>query len=125
VAVFREKEGRGDHCTVEQYRRGEREYYFAYPQDHRQTAIEYAKGAMTKRPHRPAFEIIFIHDDSQQTLSIWHRGKKERIVDLQVAFARAILGRDIPRQSPRDDRVYDLDVFLDPDFIFRPRKNWK
>ena len=124
VTLFREKEGRGDYCVVEQYRRGargEKEYYFAYPQDHRQMAIEYNKGEMTRRPHRPAFEIIFILDDEQRTLSIWHQGKKERIVDLQVAFAKAVLGQDIPRESPRDDRVYDLDVFLDPDFIFRPR----
>ena len=124
VTLFREKEGRGDYCVVEQYRRGargEQEYFFAYPQDHRQMAIEYDKGEMTRRPHRPAFEIIFVLDDEQRTLSIWHQGKRERIVDLQVAFAKAVLGQDILRESPRDDRVYDLDVFLDPDFIFRPR----
>ena len=63
-------------------------------------AIEYNKGEMTKRPHRPAFEIIFIHDDEQQTLSIWHQGKKERINDLQVAFAKAVLGQDIPTGKP-------------------------
>ena len=67
VALFRQKEGRGDHCVVEQYRRGahgEKEYYFAYPQDHRQMAIEYNNGEMTLRPHRPAFEIIFVHDET-------------------------------------------------------------
>ena len=48
---------------------------------------------MTRRPHRPAFEIIFIHDDVQRTLSIWHQGKRERIGDLQVAFAKAVLVR--------------------------------
>lgn len=124
VALFQQKEGRGDHCVVEQYcrgARGEKEYFFAYPQDHRQMAVEYDRGEMTRRPHRPAFEIIFILDDEQRTLSIWHQGKKERIVDLQVAFANTVLGHDIPRESPRDDRVYDLDVFLDPDFIFQPR----
>lgn len=75
--LFREKEGRGAHCVVHQYRRGllgEREYYFAYPQDHRQTAIKYEKGEMTRRPHNPAFEIIFIHNDEERTLSIWHEG---------------------------------------------------
>ena len=119
--VFRNKEGRGDHCVVHQYRRGAREYYFAYPQDHRQTAIEYHNGEMTKRPHAPAFEIVFIHDDEQQTLNTWHQGKKDRVNDLQVAFARAVLGREIERQSPRDDRAYDLDGFLDAEFSFQPR----
>ena len=34
AALFRRKEGRGGHCVVHQYRRGQRgelEYYFAYP----------------------------------------------------------------------------------------------
>ena len=122
--LFRRKEGRGDNCVVHQYRRGargEREYYFSYPQDHRQTAIEYHKGEMTKRPHAPAFEIVFIHDDEQQTLSIWHQGKKERVNDLQVAFAQAVLGQEVQRESPRDDRAYDLDAFLDAEFKFRPK----
>jgi hypothetical protein len=85
--LFRKMEGRGDHCVVHQYRRGiegEKEYYFAYPQDHRQTALEYDEGQMTKRPYKPAFEIIFIHEDQQQTLTIWHQGKRERVKDLQV-----------------------------------------
>ena len=37
VELFRQKEARGQHCVVEQYRRGNREYYFAYPQDHKQS----------------------------------------------------------------------------------------
>ncbi len=123
VELFRRREGRGDNCVVEQYRRGvdgEKEYYFAYPQDHRQMAIEYNNGEMTLRPHRPAFEIIFMHDDRERTLSVWHQGTRERTIDLQVAFAKAVLGTEIPRESPRDDRVYDLDVFLDPDFVLVP-----
>ena len=55
---------------------------------------------MTSRPHRPAFEIIFIHDDDQRTLSIWHEGRKERIQDLQVTFARAVIGREIAAGKP-------------------------
>ena len=121
VALFRLKEARGQHCVVEQYRRNNKEYYFAYPQDHKQTSLEYASGRMTNRPHRPAFEIIFIHDDGQRTLSIWHEGRKDRIEDLQVAFAGAVLGRNIAAESPRDDRVYDLDLLLDPSFVFQPR----
>jgi hypothetical protein len=119
--TFREKEGRGAHCVVHQYRRGlrgEREYYFAYPQDHRQTAIEYEKGEMTRRPHNPAFEIIFIHNDEEQTLSIWHEGSIDRVKDLQVMFADAVLRKQISRNSPQDNRVYDLDELLDPAFTF-------
>jgi hypothetical protein len=118
--LFRQKEARGEHCMIEQFRRGNKEYYFAYAQDHRQISLEYAGGRMTNRPHRPAFEIIFIHDDTRRTLNIWHKGGKERVQGLQAAFAQAVLGCVIPARSPRDLRVYDLSKFLDPDFTFRP-----
>lgn len=114
-SFFRAREGRGEHCVVHQFRRGingDREYYFAYPQDHRQTALEYREGEFTKRPYKPAFEIVFVHDDAQQTLNIWHEGNKERVKDLQATFAKSVLGQDIPRESPLDDRVYDLEGFL-------------
>lgn len=94
TALFRKKEGRGDYCVVRQYRRGkngEREYFFAYPQDHKLNTIQFLDGEMTKRPYNPAFEIIFIHNDADRTLSIWHDGRKDRIKDLQVAFAKAVL----------------------------------
>jgi hypothetical protein len=118
--VFRKKEGRGDHCIVRQLRRGEREYYFAYPQDHKLNTIQYDKGKMTKRPYNPAFEIVIVHNDSEGTLSIWHQGPKNRVKDLQQAFANAVLKQEIPWDNPPDDRVYDLDCFLDRRFQFSP-----
>lgn len=123
VALFRWTEGRGDHCVVRQYRRGrdgEREYYFAYPQDHKQSTIQFDNGEMAKRPYNPAFEIIFVHNDSERTLTIWHDGPKTRVQDLQVAFARAILNQEILKDCPRDERVYDLSRFRDPDYQFSP-----
>jgi hypothetical protein len=114
--LFMEREARGAYCTVHTYHRGDRDYYFAYPQDHRQTSIEYDEGQMTKRPYNPAFEIILVHNDRDRTLSIWHQGQAERVRDLQVAFARAVLKADIPRDSPRDTRVYDLSMFARSDF---------
>jgi hypothetical protein len=120
-AVFMRREGRGAYCSVHQYRRRGKEYYFAYPQDHRTTSNEYDEnGQWTVRPYNPAFEIIFIHDDAQQKLSIWHQGRKDRVKELQVAFAKAVLGHDILPESPRDDRVYELEGLLDPSFDFRP-----
>ncbi len=123
TALFRKKEARGDYCVVRQYRRGkngEREYYFAYPQDHKQNTIQFQDGEMIKRPYNPAFEIIFVHNDAERTLTIWHRGRADRVKDLQVAFAKAVLKQDIPKESARDDRVYDLSCFLDRAFEFRP-----
>jgi hypothetical protein len=117
--IFMPSEARGRFCEMHQLRRGDLEYYFAYPQDHRETSIEYDRdGQMTKRPHNPAFEIIFVHDDKNQTLAIWHIGPMERVRDLQVAFAKAVLGTIIPNRTPKDDRVYDLSLFEQCDFEF-------
>ena len=120
---FTKRQGRGGSCVVHPYRRGvdgNREYYFAYPEDHKHTPLVFDAGELVARPHNPAFEVIFIHDDSQQTLSIWHDGTKEQVRDLQVIFADAVLGTRISRDSPRDDRAYDLAPFLNPDFMFKP-----
>jgi hypothetical protein len=68
--LFHELEARGSECVVHSYRRGDLDYYFAYPRDHRQTTLEYEGGEVTRRPFNPAFEIIFIHDDQHQTLKI-------------------------------------------------------
>jgi len=115
--VFREKEARGTFCHCHQYRRGGKIYYFLYPQDHLQTPLEYDdKGDALKRPHRFAFDVIIIHDDQERTLSIWHDGSKDRVKDLQVIFAREVLGAEIQRDSDKDDRIYDLNRFMDPDY---------
>ncbi len=117
IDIFMRWEARGRYCSVHQIRRGEREYYFAYPQDHRQTSIEYEHdGRRTKRRFNPAFEIIFVHNDDEQKLRIWHSGSGERVKDLQVAFAAAVLGEEIPRESPKDTQLYDLSDFAGEDF---------
>ena len=33
------------------------------------------------------------------------------------------LREEIPRDSPKDERVYDLDVFRSPDLVFKPRED--
>ena len=119
--LFMAKEARGAHCRVHQYRRGDREYYFAYPQNHPTMSSEYDdKGEWTRRKFSPAFEIVFIHDDQDQSLTIWHQGSRERVQDLQVAFANAVLGQSISPDSPRDERVYDLEPLGEPRFSFAP-----
>jgi hypothetical protein len=121
--IFMRTEARGSRCIVNAYRRGtdgRREYFFAYPEDHRHTPLVFDEDELVARPHNPVFEVIFIHDDDARTLTIWHDGNNERIKDLQIAFAEAVLGVRISRDSPKDDCAYDLQAFLDPDFTFNP-----
>lgn len=120
---FTSHQSRGVNCVVHSYTRGSdarREYYFAYPEDHRHTPLIYEEGELVAQPHNPVFDVIFVHDDEAQTLNIWHDGNKEQIKDLQVIFAEAVLGRFISRNSPKDDRAYDLQGFLAPEFSFAP-----
>jgi hypothetical protein len=120
--LFRQMEARGHFCHCERYRRRQKVYYFLYPQDHPQTPLQYdEKGQCTKRPCKFAFEIVMIHDDDAGSLSVWHQGTNDRVKDLQVLFAKHVLNADIPRGCPKDDRVYDLSSFMDPDYQLKPQ----
>ncbi len=62
------KGGRGKNCTIDSYRRHQKEYFFAYPEDFAQTAIEWVGGALESQAHRPAFEIIFVYCEAEGSL---------------------------------------------------------
>jgi hypothetical protein len=55
---FHHTEGRGKNCVVEPFRRGELDYFFAYPEDYSQQSIEWVNGEFDRRPHNPPFEVI-------------------------------------------------------------------
>lgn len=61
---FHLTEGRGNHCLVEALRRGDRDYFFAYPEDHSQQSVEWVDGEFNNRPHNPAFEVVFVYSQS-------------------------------------------------------------
>lgn len=117
-AHFRETDGRGRNCVVEPYRRGERDYYFAYPEDHSQRGIEWVDGRFDARPHNPAFEIVFVYSQAEGTLDLNARGVGKSIEALQAMFVQAILKLDRLPADPRDDRVYDLGPLARRDFAF-------
>ena len=50
---FSSKEGRGKNCIVESYRRHQKKYLFAYPEDFAQTAIEWVGGMLKNQAHHP------------------------------------------------------------------------
>jgi hypothetical protein len=58
---FHRTEGRGNNCVVEPFRRGELDYFFAYPEDYSQQSIEWVKREFGRRPHHPAFEVIHVY----------------------------------------------------------------
>lgn len=117
---FHHTEGRGNNCVVEPFRRGELDYFFAYPEDYSQQSSEWVNGEFAHRPHNPAFEVIFVYSEKDGTLDLYFRGSYKAIEPLQSMFATAILKLDELPPDPKDARVYDLAPLLQKSFDFAP-----
>jgi hypothetical protein len=115
---FHFTEGRGKNCVVELFRRGERDYFFAYPEDYSQQSIEWVDGQFDRRPHNPAFEVIYVYSQKEGSLDLNFRGSRKAIEPLQVMFATAILKLSELPPDPEDERVYDLAQLRQKSFNF-------
>ena len=115
---FHHTEGRGKNCVVEPFRRGELDYFFAYPEDYSQQSIEWVDGEFGRRPHNPAFEVIYVYSEKEGSLDLNFRGSKKAVEPLQGIFATAILKLDEVPPDPADERIYDLAPLLKRDFEF-------
>jgi len=105
---FHRTEGRGNNCVVEALRRGELDYFFAYPEDYSQQSIEWVDGEFGRRPHNPAFEVVYVYSQKDGTLDLNFRGSNKAIEPLQGMFANAILKLEELPPDPKDQRVYNL-----------------
>jgi hypothetical protein len=115
---FHHTEGRGKNCVVEPFRRGELDYFFAYPEDYSQQSIEWVNGEFDRRPHNPAFEVIYVYSQKEGSLDLNFRGSYKAIEPLQGMFAQALLKLDGLPPDPKDERVYDLNTLLQKGFNF-------
>jgi hypothetical protein len=115
---FHFTEGRGKNCVVELFRRGERDYFFAYPEDYSQQSIEWVDGEFGRRPHNPAFEVIYVYSQKEGSLDLNFRGSHKAIEPLQGMFATVILKLPELPPDPEDDRVYDLVPLRQKSFNF-------
>jgi hypothetical protein len=118
-AYYREKQGRGKHCWVETYLRGGRyHYFFVYLRDYTDTFIEFDdNGRFQRRPHSPAFEVVYVYDPEDGTLELYVQGEKSLRRDLQELFGRAILKAELGEER-RDSVPYDLNGLKRRDFSF-------
>jgi len=115
---FHHTEGRGKNCVVEPFRRGELDYFFAYPEDYSQQSIEWVNGEFDRRPHNPAFEVIYVYSQKEGSLDLNFRGSYKALEPLQGMFATAILKIDELPPDPKDERIYDLSPLLQKGFNF-------
>ena len=115
---FHYTEGRGKNCVVEPFRRGELDYFFAYPEDYSQQSIEWVNGEFDRRPHNPAFEVIYVYSQKEGSLDLNFRGARKAVEPLQGMFATAILKLDELPPDPKDERIYNLAPLLRKSFNF-------
>lgn len=115
---FHRTEGRGNNCVVEPFRRGELDYFFAYPEDYSQQSMEWVDGEFGRRPHNPAFEIVFVYSQKNGTLDLNFQGTHKADIPLQQMFAQEILKLEELPPDPKDKRVYDLNPLQKKSFNF-------
>ncbi|MFZ0663975.1 MAG: hypothetical protein WAM66_14900 [Acidobacteriaceae bacterium] len=115
---FHRTEGRGRNCVVETLRRGELDYFFAYPEDYSQQSVEWVGETFERRPHNPAFEVIYVYSEKDGTLDLNCRGAHKADEPLQGMFAAAILGLPELPPDPDDTRIYDLNPLRERGFQF-------
>jgi hypothetical protein len=115
---FHSTEGRGKNCVVEAFRRGDLDYFFAYPEDYSQHNIEWVNGEFDRRPHNPAFEVIYVFSEKDGTLDLNFRGSHKSVEPLQAMFATEILKLPELPPDPRDTRIYDLNPLRERSFQF-------
>lgn len=117
-SYFHRTEGRGKNCVVEPYRRGELDYFFAYPEDYSQQSIEWVDGQFGRRPHNPAFEVVYVYSQKEGSLDLHFRGSRKAVEPLQGMFSMAILKLPELPPDPKDGRVYDLNPVRQKGFAF-------
>lgn len=115
---FHHTESRDHNCVVEVFRRGDRDYFFAYPEDYSQQSVEWVDGKFDRQPHNPAFEVIYVHSQKEGSLDLNFRGSYKAVEPLQGMFATAILKLPELPPDPRDGRVYDLNPLRHKSFDF-------
>lgn len=118
-SYFYNKEGRGKNCTVEPYRRHNKEYFFAYPEDFAQSVVNWVGDTLKSQAYHPAFEIIFVYCEAEGSLDIYAPKNNKAIPELQAMFAKHILQLETLPDGEIDTRVYELASVLNDDFSFK------
>jgi hypothetical protein len=112
---YPENQGRGHHCHVEHYRRGNgNEYFFAYLEDYPDQRLVFDDaGAMKKQRERGAFDNVFVYCPADGTLESYVRGGKPVREELEALFTDSVLEAALGPEAP-GSAAYALDGLVDP-----------
>jgi len=117
-SFFYSKWGKGRNCKVEPFRRHNKEYFFAYPEDFAQSTVEWVSDKLETLARHPAFEIIFVYCEEGHSLDIYAPKNIKAIPELQRLFAKAILKIDALPNGEFHKCVYEIDALEDAKFEF-------
>ena len=119
-AYYLKKEGRGKLCQMDLYLRGgHRHYFYVHPQDYGGTFMEFtAKGEFTRRPQKPAFEVVFIFDEKTGVLDVCARADARTKQALQKLFGKHVMHIALGPED-RSRTPFDLSALKDANFEVR------
>ena len=110
------KDGRGEYCHVDHWKRGDRLYWFAHPEDYGQAPLGYDEHhELTPQPQRPVFDVVFQYCEALGWLDLLADGDRQTRQDLQRLFGEEILRVQLPQQEA-EPVTYELDALMDRGF---------
>ena len=114
---LREEQGRGYHCTIEHYPRGNTEHYlFCYPDDYTETEVGHdERGQLRRAAVRRTFEVIYHYDTATGELHVFAPLNKSAREDLTRLFTQTVLQVEFPEVN-LGRPPYELDGLFDPNF---------
>ena len=118
TSFYGPKQMRGRCCKVVHYRRqGGSDYFFAYLDDYPDKHIVFdgESDEPIVRSDRYAFENVFVYNADDGSMEVFAHGGKPVWEPLQLAFCKAVLGRDVDPADPLRP-TFKLDHLLSPDF---------
>lgn len=115
---FHTQEGRGRHCQIDVLRRDAKDYFFAYPEDYAQNALEWVRQQLGTRARHPTFEIIFVYSQTEGALDLYAPGNTQSVPQLQQLFASHLLGLESLDPDASDARVFRLEGLARREFVF-------
>lgn len=116
---FHTVDGRGRQCLVEYSRRSDLDCFFAYPEDYTERREEWEDGDLGPQSRHPAFEIVFIYDQAAGMLDLHCPGGPRPADAMQNLFAEHVLGVEELEPDQSDNRIYELEPLLVPQFSFQ------
>jgi len=122
-SFFYRNQGKGRNCKVEPFRRYNKEYFFAYPEDFAQSTVEWVSDKLETCARHPAFEIIFVYCEDENSLDIYAPKNIKEIPELQKIFARTILKLNALPDGEFYKPVYEIDALEDGKFEFTKPKD--